>query len=75
MTPMMVMTIMISYFGGICETTMTDRSLVLCDCPTYTSNLGVCRGYEEGKNSRCVFCDHDEKCHGFVDDEENDTDT
>lgn len=46
-----------------CDFTSTERFSVICDCPTYEGNAGVCDTYEEGGNGRCVYCDHTKRCH------------
>lgn len=30
-----------------------------CHVPDY----GACRTFERGRNGRCVYCDHAERCH------------
>lgn len=48
----------------ICDTTLTERHPVEnCQCQTYEGNLGPCKTYEAGVNGRCVYCDHEERCH------------
>lgn len=46
-----------------CGTTLTPRFEVTCECPTYSSNAGVCKTFEAGLNGRCVYCDHTRLCH------------
>lgn len=29
----------------------------------HETNDGACATFEAGMNDRCVFCDHEEKCH------------
>lgn len=51
----------------LCDTTETPRaSTTLCQaCETYENNLGPCKEFEMGMNGRCVYCDHDMRCHLF----------
>lgn len=49
--------------SSACSTTMTPRLAVVCECPTYHDNEGVCATFEEGSNGRCVYCDHTQFCH------------
>lgn len=51
------------YQAGVCETTVTERRAIKCNCPTYPENLGVCDTWESGGNDRCVYCDHEKECH------------
>jgi hypothetical protein len=52
---------------GPCETTLTERfKFSGCQCGTYEGNLGPCKSWEEGSNSRCVYCDHTLKCHNAL---------
>jgi hypothetical protein len=49
---------------GLCETTNTERFVnPFCQCSTYAGNLGPCKSFEEGRNGRCVYCDHTHECH------------
>jgi len=33
-----------------------------CEC-SHLPDRGACDNFEKGMNGRCVYCDHDEKCH------------
>jgi len=49
---------------GLCETTMTERFEVACQCGTYEGNLGACKTFLAGADpARCVYCDHKAECH------------
>ena len=50
-----------------CETTLTERFAVEdCTCDTYPENEGPCAKFEKGASGNCVYCEHDEECHGKV---------
>lgn len=52
---------------GPCETTLTERfRFDECVCGTYEGNLGPCRTFLPGANTRCVYCDHRIGCHGAI---------
>lgn len=49
----------------LCDTTMTPRNPPhFCNCATRTDQMGPCDHWEVGDNTRCVYCDHEERCHG-----------
>ena len=49
----------------VCDTTATKRLAKACckNCNTYPDNLGPCETFCQGGNERCVYCDHELKCH------------
>ena len=49
---------------GRCETTLTERyANPKCICGTYPDNLGPCLTFGINAAGRCVYCDHDARCH------------
>lgn len=47
-----------------CETTLTMRYPVACQCGSIGSGIGPCVHWEPGANpERCVYCDHIQACH------------
>lgn len=47
-----------------CDTTMTPRNPVdTCVCIERTDEMGPCDKFEAGGNGRCVYCDHEIRCH------------
>lgn len=51
----------------VCETTLTMRYPVACNCGAIGSGIGPCAHWEAGRNpERCPYCDHTEACHHKV---------
>lgn len=49
----------------LCDTTMTPRNpSSFCNCANRTDQMGPCDHWEVGDNDRCVYCDHELRCHG-----------
>lgn len=47
-----------------CETTLTMRYPVPCNCGAIGSGIGPCVHWEPGANpERCPYCDHVQACH------------
>lgn len=48
----------------LCATTMTPRNPVdTCVCIERTDEMGPCDVFEAGGNGKCVYCDHEMRCH------------
>lgn len=48
----------------LCDTTMTPRNPAdTCKCMERTDQMGPCDKFEAGGNGRCVYCDHETRCH------------
>lgn len=48
----------------LCDTTMTPRNPVdTCTCIERTDEMGPCDEFVQGANGKCVYCDHEQRCH------------
>ena len=42
---------------------LAARAPARCCAHEHQTDTGVCATFERGTNGRCVYCDHEEKCH------------